>query len=129
MSSPPRLQSGHLRFRLGNVTRLPLIPQGAAATPQACLDPGLCNTVSATPTRAPSGSVRSECEAIAIMAEAAGAGDEAVPAVTFTESTFNNGRGQALHVVRYVPSAAAPRAVLLWHHGYGEHVGRYDRGA
>ena len=26
------------------------------------------------------------------------------------------------------PSAARPSAVLVFHHGYGEHVQRYDRG-
>lgn len=41
---------------------------------------------------------------------------------------FVNGRGQCLHTVSYVPEDS-PRAVLIFHHGYGEHTGRYTYGA
>ncbi len=37
-------------------------------------------------------------------------------------------RGEKLLTVRYAPPGAA-KAVLVWHHGYGEHVGRYKWGA
>ncbi len=36
-------------------------------------------------------------------------------------------RGQKLHTVNYVTSTS-PSAVLIWHHGYGEHIGRYTYG-
>ena len=41
--------------------------------------------------------------------------------------TFNNGRGQHLHTVEFLPGTS-PKALLLFHHGYGEHTGRYDYG-
>lgn len=40
----------------------------------------------------------------------------------FQEDHIRNGRGQQLYTVRY--AAPQPQAVLVWHHGYGEHVGR-----
>ena len=39
--------------------------------------------------------------------------------------SFYNGRGQRLHTVSYLPEAS-PHALLIFHHGYGEHTGRYD---
>ena len=41
--------------------------------------------------------------------------------------TFINSRGQALHTVEFEPQES-PQAVLVFHHGYGEHTGRYDYG-
>ena len=41
--------------------------------------------------------------------------------------TFINGRGQRLHTVQFEP-AGSPVAFLIFHHGYGEHTGRYDHG-
>ena len=41
--------------------------------------------------------------------------------------TFINGRGQTLHTVEFVPDEP-PKALLIFHHGYGEHTGRYDYG-
>lgn len=41
--------------------------------------------------------------------------------------TFINGRGQTLHTVEFVPDGK-PEALLIFHHGYGEHTGRYDHG-
>ena len=41
--------------------------------------------------------------------------------------TFINGRGQTLHTVEFVP-IETPKALLIFHHGYGEHTGRYDYG-
>lgn len=38
-----------------------------------------------------------------------------------------NGRGQRLHTVQYLP-AGQPKALVVFHHGYGEHTGRYDYG-
>ena len=37
-------------------------------------------------------------------------------------------RGEKLLTVRYAPPGET-KAVLVWHHGYGEHVGRYKWGA
>ena len=37
-------------------------------------------------------------------------------------------RGERLLTVRYAPPGET-KAVLVWHHGYGEHVGRYKWGA
>lgn len=51
--------------------------------------------------------------------------------VGFAESDRLNSRGQKLLTVHYAPKTigdAVPTAVLIWHHGYGEHVGRYRRG-
>ncbi|CAL8467496.1 g7034 [Coccomyxa elongata] len=42
-----------------------------------------------------------------------------------TSGTFQNGRGQLLHCVQYLPQGT-PKALLIFHHGYGEHTGRYD---
>ncbi|CAL5222462.1 g4830 [Coccomyxa viridis] len=39
--------------------------------------------------------------------------------------TFINGRGQTLYTVEFVP-VKPPKALLIFHHGYGEHTGRYD---
>ena len=41
--------------------------------------------------------------------------------------TFINGRGQTLYTVEFVP-VKPPKALLIFHHGYGEHTGRYDYG-
>jgi len=44
------------------------------------------------------------------------------------EWAFRNRTGVALHAVRY-QAASQPKAVMVFHHGYGEHVSRYDGGA
>ena len=41
--------------------------------------------------------------------------------------TFINGRGQRLHTVQF-EAVGSPKALLIFHHGYGEHTGRYDYG-
>ena len=41
--------------------------------------------------------------------------------------SFINGCGQTLHTVEFVPDQP-PKALLIFHHGYGEHTGRYDYG-
>ncbi len=48
------------------------------------------------------------------------------PVSPFQEGQRVNARGQRLHTVLYV--SPAPRAALVWHHGYGEHVGRMKYG-
>lgn len=49
--------------------------------------------------------------------------------VRFSEGTFSNGRSQHLHTTEYFPDQLPmPRAVVFWHHGYGEHSGRYAAG-
>jgi acylglycerol lipase len=39
------------------------------------------------------------------------------------ESTWTNARGQRLHSIAYAPST--PKALVCFHHGYAEHIGRY----
>ena len=54
------------------------------------------------------------------------------PIKTAEEGQRRNCRGQQLLTVHYIAEAVngfAPHAVLIWHHGYGEHVGRYKWGA
>ena len=51
-------------------------------------------------------------------------GEPPIPA--FQAGERINGRGQKLYTVLYL--AQAPRAALVWHHGYGEHVGRMNYG-
>ncbi len=44
-------------------------------------------------------------------------------------STFTNKRNQTISTVSYLPeNIHRPKAVLFFHHGYGEHIGRYERG-
>ena len=38
-----------------------------------------------------------------------------------------NGRKQVLRTVEYLPDQT-PKAILFFHHGYGEHIGRYVKG-
>lgn len=47
--------------------------------------------------------------------------------VQFFEGERASARGHKLVSVTYLPDAAAgpPKAVLLFHHGIGEHIGRY----
>lgn len=48
--------------------------------------------------------------------------------VTYNEGHRVNDRGQRLFTVEYL-CEQAPRALLFWQHGYGEHMGRYRSGA
>lgn len=43
------------------------------------------------------------------------------------QQSFVNSRSQSLCSVSY-RAPGRPRAVLIWHHGYGEHQGRYLAG-
>ena len=49
-------------------------------------------------------------------------------AVTYEEGEWTNPRGDKLFSVKYVPSEGTVKAVLVLHHGYGEHIGRYVEG-
>ena len=43
--------------------------------------------------------------------------------------TFVNGRHQTLGTVEYLPDQQSrPKALLFFHHGYGEHISRYEKG-
>ena len=42
-------------------------------------------------------------------------------------SKLRNSRGQELHLEAFTPEGPI-QAVLVFHHGYGEHVGRYQEG-
>lgn len=43
--------------------------------------------------------------------------------------TFVNGRQHTLRTVEYLPDQQSrPKALLFFHHGYGEHISRYERG-
>jgi len=44
--------------------------------------------------------------------------------ITYTDGSWVNARGQTLQTVLYLP-AETPVATLVWHHGFGEHIGRY----
>lgn len=46
--------------------------------------------------------------------------------VEYKEGEFVNGRGQKLFCVQYLPDSKNPKAILVFCHGYGEHIGRYD---
>lgn len=46
----------------------------------------------------------------------------------YKEGELTNARSQKLFTVSYTPSTGAPKAVIFFHHGYGEHVGRYKDG-
>ena len=49
--------------------------------------------------------------------------------VRITEGTFTNSRNQKLHTVVYYPDQLPkPLSLIFWHHGYGEHSGRYATG-
>ena len=48
--------------------------------------------------------------------------------VTYKEGYRVNSRGQRLLTVEYL-CEQAPKALLFWQHGYGEHIGRYRSGA
>ena len=55
----------------------------------------------------------------------------AVPVVMVhaERSSFTNKRNQTISTVSYLPeNIHRPKAVLFFHHGYGEHIGRYERG-
>lgn len=42
------------------------------------------------------------------------------------QASWVNSRNQRLHTRTY--QLKAPKAILLFHHGYGEHSGRYETG-
>ncbi len=43
---------------------------------------------------------------------------------------FVNGRNQKLRTVEYLPDQQTrPKAIVFFHHGYGEHISRYEKGA
>jgi len=47
-------------------------------------------------------------------------------APTYVEGELSLARGGKLFTVKYLPAEGTPlKAVLVFHHGYGEHVGRY----
>lgn len=49
--------------------------------------------------------------------------------VRFTEGQMTNARSQKLRTIEYIPDQLSrPLAVVVWHHGYGEHSGRYATG-
>lgn len=41
------------------------------------------------------------------------------------DSTWTNARGQRLHAIAYAPKTSPPKALICFHHGYAEHIGRY----
>ena len=42
---------------------------------------------------------------------------------------FVNGRNQKLRTVEYLPDQQTrPKAIIFFHHGYGEHISRYEKG-
>lgn len=49
-----------------------------------------------------------------------------VAGVEYKEGEFTNARGQKIFTVQYKPEGKVPSAAIIFCHGYGEHVGRYD---
>ena len=47
---------------------------------------------------------------------------------SYEEFTFTNERGDTLQAAQHLPKGPA-QAILVWHHGYGEHMGRYREGS
>ena len=53
----------------------------------------------------------------------------AVGMVHTTAGVFVNGRNQKLNTVEYLPDQQTrPKAIIFFHHGYGEHISRYEKG-
>uniref|UniRef100_A0A7S0WRQ0 Serine aminopeptidase S33 domain-containing protein n=1 Tax=Chlamydomonas leiostraca TaxID=1034604 RepID=A0A7S0WRQ0_9CHLO len=50
-----------------------------------------------------------------------------ISTANFSSLKCINSRKQALHTETYLPAGRAPIATLVWHHGYGEHIGRYKQ--
>jgi hypothetical protein len=48
--------------------------------------------------------------------------------VQHSRGSFVNARHQNLKTVEYLPDQPTPRALLFFHHGYGEHISRYEGG-
>ena len=44
----------------------------------------------------------------------------------YTQNELKSCTGHDLNTVQYFPDTGVPRAVLCWHHGLQEHIGRYD---
>lgn len=54
---------------------------------------------------------------------------EAVSMVHKDASFFVNSRNQKLRAVEYLPDQQTrPKAIIFFHHGYGEHISRYEKG-
>ena len=47
--------------------------------------------------------------------------------MTYIETTRPSCTGETLFTVKYIPEQK-PKAALCFHHGLGEHIGRYQRG-
>lgn len=52
----------------------------------------------------------------------------AISMVHQSTGSFVNARKQNLRTVEYLPDQPSPKALLFFHHGYGEHISRYERG-
>ena len=53
----------------------------------------------------------------------------AVGMVHTSAGVFLNGRNQKLNTVEYLPDQQTrPKAIIFFHHGYGEHISRYEKG-
>ncbi|GFR39691.1 hypothetical protein Agub_g166 [Astrephomene gubernaculifera] len=46
-----------------------------------------------------------------------------------TTGSFTNGRGQKLYTVEWTPEEGEVKAVMFWHHGFGEYMDRFDASA
>ena len=54
---------------------------------------------------------------------------EAVSMVHKDAGFFVNSRNQKLRTVEYLPDQQTrPKAIVFFHHGYGEHISRYEKG-
>jgi hypothetical protein len=62
---------------------------------------------------------RGSCNSVAISTARMGSAPK--------EDWRTNERGQKLATIEYAAKSGKPVAVLVWHHGLGEHFGRYQR--
>jgi hypothetical protein len=62
---------------------------------------------------------RGSCKSVAISTARMGSAPK--------EGWRTNERGQKLATIEYAAKSGKPVAVLVWHHGLGEHLGRYQR--
>ena len=82
-----------------------------------------CYRLGSTPVKTVSLSTRSLCASNRRPGLEVRAGSM----VQAIKGSIVNEREQVLRTVEYLPDQN-PKAILFFHHGYGEHIGRYEKG-
>ena len=82
-----------------------------------CLDVEICALVPCASPRSPQSAYRGHALKV-----------HAISMVHQSTGSFLNARKQTLRTVEYLPDQPTPKALLFFHHGYGEHISRYERG-